>query len=131
MRAAIDDHALHAVTELERQRAGVRVTIEAVRRRRAGIGDQNAAARGHAVESGLRQLDEVALHGAGRDGAHQGHDDGAGFVFGRIVEQREAAVRMGHQLQRAGKVADAGDQLVRQLASRQSQHVMQIEQVLQ
>ncbi len=104
--AAVDDEALAADRELERQGAGVGVAVELGHGGGAAVHDHDGAAGLQAVEAAFGQ---VRGHAAGAAGLGEDGFDAGGGVFARAVEQGEAAVAVAHQAQRGAHAFDGAD----------------------
>src|SRR5690242_11973593 len=87
--AAIDDDALSPLAQLERQRPGMRVLVEAARRRLPRIDNDQALAGLQPLESGLRCLRRGAALRL-RTGQDEIDDDPV--LLDRVVEKSESAI---------------------------------------
>ena len=128
MRAAIDDQPLPPDRQLEAERAGMGIGVEARRRRLAGIHHQRRAARQHALEPAMGSAFQRAATGVGLGQHRVGHGR---IGFPPAVEQRQPAVAVAEEAERRGHAVDGVLKHFRDLVPRRAQDRPDVDQVAQ
>src|SRR5712691_7047582 len=126
--AAIDDDPLAPLAQLEGEGSGMRLAVEAARRRLAGIDDDQALPGLQALKTGLRRRH---WRMAPRLRAGQGEIDDDAILLDRVVEQRETAIAMAKKPQHRRHALDRLLQWDGDVDLRRTQHRADVDQVTQ